>query len=61
VLGREAVGRDDSFFDLGGHSLLLVRAHARLAAALAPGLTVLDLFRYPTVRTLAGWIEELAA
>jgi amino acid adenylation domain-containing protein len=61
VLGREAVGRDDSFFDLGGHSLLLVRAHVRLAAALAPGLTVLDLFRHPTVRTLAGWIEELAS
>ena len=30
VLGLERVGRDDDFFDLGGHSLLLVRLQTRL-------------------------------
>jgi amino acid adenylation domain-containing protein len=56
VLGADAVGVDDNFFDLGGHSLLLVRLHARLAEAAGPGLTVVDLFRCPTVRTQAQFL-----
>ena len=35
VLGLEEVGREDNFFDLGGHSLLLVQVHARLQEAAA--------------------------
>jgi amino acid adenylation domain-containing protein len=55
VLGTPRVGTDVSFFDLGGHSLLLMRLHPRLVE-LAPGagLTVLDLFRHPTVASVAA-------
>jgi acyl-coenzyme A synthetase/AMP-(fatty) acid ligase len=55
VLGTPRVGRDVSFFDLGGHSLLLMRLHPRLVG-LAPGagLSVLDLFRHPTVASVAA-------
>jgi amino acid adenylation domain-containing protein len=60
LLGRDAVGRDDNFFDLGGHSLLLVRAHARLVP-LAPRLTIVDLFGNPTVRTVAACIDARAS
>ena len=54
VLQVERVGVDDSFFDLGGHSLLLARVHTRLREAF-PGLdlALVDLFRYPTVGALA--------
>jgi amino acid adenylation domain-containing protein len=58
-LGHDRIGRNENFFDLGGHSLLAVRAHARLQHALCPSLTILDLFRYPTVQSLAARIEEL--
>src|SRR6185295_3105994 len=34
VLGAQALGIHDNFFEIGGNSLLLVRAHARLAEAL---------------------------
>jgi amino acid adenylation domain-containing protein len=61
VLGADAVGADDNFFDLGGHSLLLVRLHARLAEAAGPGLTVIDLFHYPTVRAQASYLESIQA
>ncbi|MEA2695316.1 MAG: hypothetical protein QOJ16_4703, partial [Acidobacteriota bacterium] len=56
VLGVERVGADDNFFDLGGHSLLLARVHARLSAELpeAAGITMVDLLRHPTVGSLAA-------
>jgi amino acid adenylation domain-containing protein len=50
---RSRVGLHDNFFDLGGHSLLVVRAHQKLNAALGREIPVLDLFRFPTVAALA--------
>ncbi len=63
ALGQPQVGRHDNFFDLGGHSLLVVRVHAELQRRLDPELTVLDFFRYPTVSGLAGHLagRELEA
>jgi amino acid adenylation domain-containing protein/FkbM family methyltransferase len=61
LLGRERVGAHDNFFDLGGHSLLLVRAHSALAARLPGSLTVVDLFRFPTVASLAAHVAGRGA
>ena len=41
----------------GGHSLLLVRAHARLRHEFDLGLPVVALLRYPTVRSLARYLD----
>ncbi|HKV07867.1 MAG TPA: amino acid adenylation domain-containing protein, partial [Thermoanaerobaculia bacterium] len=57
ILGLDQVGRHQSFFDLGGHSLLLVRAQGRLAEELGREISLVDLFRYPTVSALAGFLE----
>jgi acyl-coenzyme A synthetase/AMP-(fatty) acid ligase len=54
VLGTGPVGLDDNFFDLGGSSLHLVKVQRRLTAELQAPLTIIDLFRYPTVRGLAA-------
>jgi hypothetical protein len=48
------VGIDDNFFDVGGNSLTLVRIQHRLEAKLPGPISVVDLFRYPTIRTLAA-------
>jgi amino acid adenylation domain-containing protein len=53
VLGLRAVGVEDNFFELGGNSLAIVAVHARLRRRAGRELSVLDLFRYPTVRALA--------
>jgi hypothetical protein len=60
VLGIERVGVNDNFFDLGGHSLLLLRAHSRLRASLQPDLSFVALMQYPTVRTLASYLSGTA-
>ncbi|HST78329.1 MAG TPA: amino acid adenylation domain-containing protein, partial [Verrucomicrobiae bacterium] len=61
VLGREAVGVDDNFFDVGGHSLLLAQVHARLLKALDKPLPMVKLFEHPTISLLASYIEGLDA
>jgi amino acid adenylation domain-containing protein len=57
LLGIGEVGAEDNFFDLGGHSLLVAKVHRRLRDR-APGLTVVDLFRHPTVRSLAVFLDN---
>jgi len=56
VLGIERVGREDNFFDLGGHSLLTIRVHTLLARKVQRPLSITDLFRFPTIRALAEFI-----
>jgi amino acid adenylation domain-containing protein len=60
LLRLEKVGINDNFFDLGGHSLLLTRVHSRLNEKIQnkKELTIVDLFRYPTIHSLAKYIEE---
>jgi SAM-dependent methyltransferase len=53
VLGLEKVGVHDNFFDLGGHSLLLVRLQSKLRDVLHTEVAIIDLLRYPTVSALA--------
>jgi hypothetical protein len=53
VLGIDRVGARDNFFDLGGHSLLLARVHARLREVLKAEISIVELFRFPTVASLA--------
>jgi amino acid adenylation domain-containing protein len=54
VLDSEEVGIDDNFFERGGHSLLLVQVQSRLRAALGCDVSIVELFQYPTVRTVAA-------
>nr|ACH88362.1 nonribosomal peptide synthetase/polyketide synthase hybrid [Karenia brevis] len=49
---------DTNFFDLGGHSLLMVNVQNRLQKRLNRSVTMLDLFHYPTIRTLASKLGE---
>jgi amino acid adenylation domain-containing protein len=53
VLKQEQVGIHDNFFDLGGHSLLLVELNQRLQRSLARDISLMEMFQYPTVYALA--------
>ena len=53
VLQVERVGLTDNFFDLGGQSLLMIRVHGQLKDKLGVDISLVDMFRYPTVASLA--------
>ena len=59
-LGRTA-GRDENFFDIGGHSLLAVKVFRNLADSTGLPLALTDVFRYPTIRSFAAYVGSLGA
>jgi amino acid adenylation domain-containing protein len=58
ALQVERIGRDDNFFDLGGHSLLMVKVHAELRAVFGEDLSIVELFKKPTVGSLAEYFAN---
>jgi amino acid adenylation domain-containing protein len=58
VLGLDAVGVFDNFFDLGGHSMLLVKAHSKLRDVAPRRLSIVDMFRYSTIDALSKFMSE---
>ena len=54
LLQRGDFGLRDNFFDLGGDSMLLLRVGVRLGQAFGQEVRTNDLFRYPTVESLAA-------
>ncbi|MBE1556833.1 3-oxoacyl-(acyl-carrier-protein) synthase/acyl carrier protein [Filibacter limicola] len=58
LLKVEKVGVEDNFFDLGGHSLLVVKVQTALEKELNVEIRLMDLFQYTTVRALSQWITE---
>ncbi|HEV7589708.1 MAG TPA: non-ribosomal peptide synthetase, partial [Longimicrobium sp.] len=61
VLGIERVGVEDNFFEIGGHSLLLAKVHARVRDTFSREVTMVEMFRHPTIRLLAAHLGASAA
>jgi acyl transferase domain-containing protein/thioesterase domain-containing protein/acyl carrier protein len=58
LLGVSQVGVEDSFFDLGGHSLIAVRLFAMIKKAYRADFPISVLFEAPTIAACARLIEE---
>jgi acyl carrier protein len=58
LLRVKKVGIHDSFFDLGGHSLLLVKMLRRLRECFSADLKIVDLFQYPTIAKLTEFLSR---
>jgi thioesterase domain-containing protein len=54
LLGRNHVGLHDNFFDLGGHSVLVVALQQRIVHEFGLRIPVAELFHWPTVRQQAA-------
>ncbi|MEV4640385.1 non-ribosomal peptide synthetase [Actinoplanes sp. NPDC049548] len=58
ILGTDAVGADDNFFDRGGTSLRMAALHERLTRLFDRPVRMVDLYRAPTVRGMARLVGE---
>jgi acyl carrier protein len=58
ALQTEKISVDDNFFDLGGHSLLMVSVHTKLREHFKLDMPIADLFKYPTIRLLTAHFTE---
>jgi amino acid adenylation domain-containing protein/non-ribosomal peptide synthase protein (TIGR01720 family) len=65
LLGVDEISVEDNFFDVGGHSTLLVQIHARLRDVLKGDLKgpfpIVTLFQHPTIRSLARSLEPVGS
>ncbi len=53
LLHLEQVGLHDNFFELGANSLLTMQANGRLKTSLSRAISLVEMFQYPTVASLA--------
>ncbi len=58
VLQVEKVGIQDNFFELGGNSMLAARVHRQLREELNGDLSLVEMFKYPTVGSLAQRLSQ---
>ncbi len=57
LLGIDPIGLEDSFFELGGDSLLAIQMLARVKAAFGVAVQTAEFFKDPTVAALAMRVE----
>ncbi|EEF63071.1 type I polyketide synthase [Pedosphaera parvula] len=57
VIALTEIGRDDNFFDLGGHSVLLTQVITRVRKEFGVELTLRHMFESPTIGELASVID----
>jgi amino acid adenylation domain-containing protein len=57
-LNRPDLSINDNFFESGGHSILAVRVLSQLEANLSFKLSLTDIFKYPTIESLANQIRN---
>jgi acyl carrier protein len=58
VLRQDFISIHDNFFDLGGHSLLLLQIHSKLRRTLQREIALVDLFKCPTISSLAVYLAQ---
>ncbi|NEO98541.1 MAG: amino acid adenylation domain-containing protein [Symploca sp. SIO2E9] len=58
MLQLKKVGINDNFFTMGGHSLLLVKVQAKLSEIFGKELSIINFFKYPTIKQLAQFLSN---
>ncbi|MEL6463085.1 MAG: non-ribosomal peptide synthetase, partial [Cyanobacteria bacterium J06621_15] len=59
VLQVEKIGIHDNFFDLGGHSLSMVKVHSQLREKFSSNIPLVEMFRHPTISALVKYFSNI--
>jgi amino acid adenylation domain-containing protein len=57
-IALERIGIHDNFFEVGGHSLAMVKIRERLREIVEQELSLVEMFQYPTIHLLARYLSE---
>ncbi len=60
VLNIDKVGIHDNFFEIGGHSLLMLKVNSQLREIFKTDLSIVEMFRYPTINSLVNYFEQIS-
>ncbi len=58
VLNTAHIGIHDNFFDLGGHSVILIKILIEFQKTFNKALTITDLFQYTTIAALSNYLTD---
>ena len=58
ILGLKKVGTEDNFFDIGGHSLLVVKLHREIKTRFDQPVALTDLYRFTTIGSLSQHLSS---
>lgn len=58
VLENQKLSVHENFFDAGGNSLLMSKVHREIKKHLGIPISIMELFQYPTVKTLSSHISK---
>ena len=58
VLDIDDVMADENFFDVGGKSLDALRVVEQICSQTTLEVSIMDMFRFPTIRSLAAWLSD---
>ncbi|WP_424101436.1 amino acid adenylation domain-containing protein [Moorena producens] len=59
VLQIEKMGIYDNFFEIGGHSLLIIKVHTKLQELYAQDISIIKLFQYPNISEFSKYLIDL--
>ncbi|WP_341529474.1 amino acid adenylation domain-containing protein [Nostoc sp. UHCC 0302] len=58
LLQIEKIGIHDSFFDLGGHSLLIAKVNVKIQEIFGQEIPPIEIFKYPTIHSFAKYLTQ---
>lgn len=61
LLHIDRIGRNDNFFDLGGHSILAMQVVTRIRSRMGTDVPIKTIFDHPTLKQLSARLEEVSS
>lgn len=58
VFEIKRISVEDNFFEIGGHSLLLLHLHKEMEKTFSKSIAITDLFAYPTIAKMARYLDK---